>query len=228
MSTTGRIAPKSTAAVDAAIADGKRVIHVSAHSFTPVLDGEDAHARTSGCCTIRAARMKRRCATRWVAKLNAALPELDVRRNYPYRGNADGLTTALRRRHRADRYVGIEVELNQRLLAEPRDVPEGVRRDLRHRSLVGGQIAQILFFEHEFRRIGHPVDVQLAVEMIELVLEHRREKTFQFEHVLLAAQILIRHAHELRPLDLAAQSRHRQTAFPIAGRFRIDDLDASD
>jgi hypothetical protein len=39
-----------------------------------------------------------------------------VRRNYPYRGNADGLTTALRRVHGADRYVGIEVELNQRLL----------------------------------------------------------------------------------------------------------------
>ena len=40
-----------------------------------------------------------------------------MRRNAPYRGNADGLTTALRRELPASRYEGIELELNQRLIA---------------------------------------------------------------------------------------------------------------
>ena len=37
---------------------------------------------------------------------DAALPDLEIRRNYPYRGDADGLTTALRRRYLARRLHG--------------------------------------------------------------------------------------------------------------------------
>jgi hypothetical protein len=37
-----------------------------------------------------------------------------VRRNYPYRGYADGLTTHLRRRYRGRAYIGIEIEVNQK------------------------------------------------------------------------------------------------------------------
>jgi hypothetical protein len=40
-----------------------------------------------------------------------------VRRNAPYRGDSDGLTSALRRERSAERYLGIELELNQRLIA---------------------------------------------------------------------------------------------------------------
>ena len=40
-----------------------------------------------------------------------------MRRNAPYRGDADGLTTALRRELPVSRYEGIELELNQRLIA---------------------------------------------------------------------------------------------------------------
>jgi hypothetical protein len=43
-------------------------------------------------------------------------PELRVRYNYPYRGNTDGLGTWLRNRHPASRYLGIEIEINQRLV----------------------------------------------------------------------------------------------------------------
>jgi predicted N-formylglutamate amidohydrolase len=41
-------------------------------------------------------------------------PELTVHRNAPYRGVADGHTTALRRVCPAQRYIGIELEVNQR------------------------------------------------------------------------------------------------------------------
>ena len=40
-----------------------------------------------------------------------------MRRNDPYRGASDGLTTRLRARFPAGRYRGIELEVNQRLLA---------------------------------------------------------------------------------------------------------------
>ena len=39
---------------------------------------------------------------------------LSVRRNFPYFGDTDAFTTSLRRRLPAARYLGIEIELNQR------------------------------------------------------------------------------------------------------------------
>jgi predicted N-formylglutamate amidohydrolase len=104
---------------DAAIDDGARIIHVSAHSFTPVLDGKTRRADIGLLYDPRRVREAALC-NRWVASLTAALPDLEIRRNYPYRGDADGLTTALRRRYLAADYRGIEVELNQRLVAQPR------------------------------------------------------------------------------------------------------------
>jgi hypothetical protein len=53
------------------------------------------------------------------ARLRAEWPTLRIRRNYPYRGWTDGLTTALRGRFPATRYAGIEIEVNQALLRNP-------------------------------------------------------------------------------------------------------------
>lgn len=39
---------------------------------------------------------------------------LNVRRNYPYPGNADGFTTYLRKQFSLSKYVGIEIEINQK------------------------------------------------------------------------------------------------------------------
>jgi hypothetical protein len=51
---------------------------------------------------------------RWGRLLAQRIAPLRVRRNYPYRGYDDGLTTALRRRFPADRYIGVEIEVNQK------------------------------------------------------------------------------------------------------------------
>lgn len=107
------------AAGDAAIDAGARIVHVSAHSFVPVLDGKTRRADIGLLYDPRRAREAALC-NRWIALLSEALPDHEIRRNYPYRGDADGLTTALRERYRVVDYVGIEVELNQRLLAQPR------------------------------------------------------------------------------------------------------------
>ena len=107
------------AAADALIGVGRRIVHVSSHSFVPELDGEVRSADIGLLYDPRRALEAALCDA-WAAALTAELPEVSVRRNYPYRGNADGLTTSLRRRYRADVYLGIEIELNQRLLVRPR------------------------------------------------------------------------------------------------------------
>jgi predicted N-formylglutamate amidohydrolase len=58
--------------------------------------------------------LERALAVAWARALARELPERVVRRNDPYRGSADGLTTAMRRELPAARYVGIEIEINQK------------------------------------------------------------------------------------------------------------------
>lgn len=99
--------------IAAEIARGRRVVHVSSHSFTPVLAGQVRRADL-GLLYDPSRRVERSLCEAWQRALMAADAGLRVRRNYPYAGTADGLTTALRRRFGPDRYAGIELEVNQR------------------------------------------------------------------------------------------------------------------
>lgn len=96
---------------------GCRVVHLSSHSFTPVLDGQ-VRTADAGLLYDPARAGEVELAARWKAALVERHPVLRVRRNYPYAGKNDGLTASLRRRYPADRYVGIELELNQALVVE--------------------------------------------------------------------------------------------------------------
>lgn len=99
--------------IAAAIARGDRVIHVSSHSFTPVLDGEVRNADI-GLLYDPGRTGEAGLCRRWQARIEALAPELRVRRNYPYTGKSDGFTAWLRRRFPADAYLGVELEVNQR------------------------------------------------------------------------------------------------------------------
>ncbi len=101
--------------VDTFIDQGRRVIHIGVHSFTPVLDGKVRNADI-GLLFDPARPHEQRFCARWLRALRKAAPELRVRRNYPYRGASDGLTTHLRTQFPPDRYLGIELEVNQALL----------------------------------------------------------------------------------------------------------------
>ena len=103
-------------AVRALVARGQRVVHVAVHSFTPVLGGEPRDADVGLLYDARRAGEKALCA-RWQRILLDLDPTLRVRRNYPYRGAADGLPTWLRRRFPVRSYAGVELELGQALLA---------------------------------------------------------------------------------------------------------------
>lgn len=106
-------------AVDRGVKRGRRVVHVAVHSFTPVLNGEIRTADI-GLLYDSARPGERDFCRRWEKVLAEESPALRVRRNYPYRGAADGLPNWFRRRLPDGFYVGIELELNQDLLAGSR------------------------------------------------------------------------------------------------------------
>ena len=95
-----------------AVARGRRVIHISSHSFTPELNGKVRRADV-GLLYHPGRRGEAGLCARWKASLAAVAPAYRVRRNYPYAGKGDGLTSHLRRRFPPGAYVGIELEVNQ-------------------------------------------------------------------------------------------------------------------
>jgi predicted N-formylglutamate amidohydrolase len=94
------------------VSRGRRVIHISSHSFTPKLDGKVRRADV-GLLYDPGRHEEAGLCARWKAVLAALAPELRVRRNYPYAGKGDGLTSHLRLRFPHGTYVGIELEVNQ-------------------------------------------------------------------------------------------------------------------
>jgi predicted N-formylglutamate amidohydrolase len=98
------------------VASGRRVIHIATHSFTPELDGKLRRADVGLLYHPGRGGEVELCA-RWKASLAAIAPRLRVRRNYPYAGKADGLTAHLRKRFARGAYVGIELEVNQAIVA---------------------------------------------------------------------------------------------------------------
>jgi predicted N-formylglutamate amidohydrolase len=118
------------ARVEAALRRGKRVVHLSCHSFTPRLAGVRRRADIGLLFDPRRRAEALLCAT-WQKHLQRE-GKLIVRRNYPYRGSDDGLTTYLRTRFRRRDYLGIELEVNQKF---PR--ADGARWRWLRRLLVG-------------------------------------------------------------------------------------------
>ena len=94
------------------VSRGRRVIHISSHSFTPELDGKVRRADV-GLLYDPGRHGEAELCARWKASLAAIAPEQRVRRNYPYAGKGDGLTSHLRLRFPRGAYVGIELEVNQ-------------------------------------------------------------------------------------------------------------------
>lgn len=106
---------------------GKPVLHLSVHSFAPTLD---RHRRNADIGLLYDPGRPREAhlAQRLRAALCTEDPGLRVRCNYPYRGTADGFTTWLRRRHTPSLYAGIELEMNQALVARPAEKWTALRR----------------------------------------------------------------------------------------------------
>lgn len=94
----------------------RKVLHLSIHSFTPVLDGDKRDADIGLLYDPSKELEKQFCARlgRWLKSTT----DFRVRYNYPYRGISDGFTTCLRTCFSPEDYLGIEIELNQRLAVD--------------------------------------------------------------------------------------------------------------
>ncbi len=112
------------------IAAGKRVVHIASHSFTPVLDGVVRQADVALLYDPKRPG-ERLFAAQWLAALKHQRPDLTLRRNYPYQGKGDGLTSLLRKRHPHPSYVGIELEVNQRFVIDGGRAWDALRRDIK-------------------------------------------------------------------------------------------------
>jgi predicted N-formylglutamate amidohydrolase len=100
-------------AVEKALSRGRRVLHLSVHSFAPRLAGVRRMTDIGLLFDPRRALEAQFCEL-WRHALHERAPRLRVRHNYPYRGTADALTTSLRERFAAKPYLGIEIEINQK------------------------------------------------------------------------------------------------------------------
>ena len=116
-------------AVARLIAAGKQVVHVASHSFTPELDGV---VRQADVAWLYDPQRPGECllASQWLAALTRRRPDMKLRRNYPYQGKGDGLTSLLRSRHSPSSYVGIELEVNQRFFIADGSAWDRLREDI--------------------------------------------------------------------------------------------------
>lgn len=102
------------AAVASRVAAGFRLVHLEIHSFTPILGAARRDFEVGWLYDSRRPE-ERLLVDELRAALKAARVDLRQRRNAPYLGSADGLTTHLRKTYGADCYLGIELEINQSL-----------------------------------------------------------------------------------------------------------------
>lgn len=93
------------------------IIHISVHTFTPVLDGIERTFEIGLLYDPKRIQEKNVCHN-WKSLLNYFLPDFRIRMNQPYKGASDGFTTFLRKTFDEKLYLGIELEVNQKLYFE--------------------------------------------------------------------------------------------------------------
>lgn len=106
------------------IEQGNTVVHISVHTFTPVLDGEVRNVDIGLLFDPRRKPEKKFCAA-WKKEMKAQAGSYKIKYNKPYLGKSDGFTTFLRKELEGPNYLGIELEVNQKFfLDNKRSWPE--------------------------------------------------------------------------------------------------------
>lgn len=104
---------------------GSLVVHIGVHTFTPIWNGRE-RATDIGLLYDPARSGEVKLVRAWRREMVAAAPPAlrdvpasraptAIHLNRPYRGWTDGLTTSLRKELPEGRYVGVELEVSQRL-----------------------------------------------------------------------------------------------------------------
>lgn len=108
---------------------GKTVTHFSVHSFTPKLSGKSRDADI-GLLYDPARRYEKDLCDKLQKTILQKYSGIKVRKNYPYRGTADGFTTYLRKEFPGTKYLGVELELNQKHVAGDKESWKKIRKSL--------------------------------------------------------------------------------------------------
>ena len=106
--------PYRNAIEEALKKSGKPVLHISMHSFTPVLDDQIRELEV-GLLFDPQREIEADFSRKFQHELQVKLPGFRIELNKPYRGTDDGLTTHLRTKFSPHTYLGIEIEVNQKL-----------------------------------------------------------------------------------------------------------------
>ncbi len=111
------------------LSNGETVLHLSIHSFTPILNAEQRNCDLGLLYDPKREAEKELCLK---FKKNILLENdgLSIRMNYPYLGKADGFTTYLRKKFK-NNYRGIELEVNQKWVDE-NILNKELKKNLRH------------------------------------------------------------------------------------------------
>lgn len=108
-------------AVKKEIGNKHKVIHISFHSFTPSLKGVKRNADI-GLLYDPKSKYEKEFCRQWRKEILHCENTLRVRFNYPYLGIADGFTSYLRANLGNNNYCGIELEINQKLLTNSKEI----------------------------------------------------------------------------------------------------------
>ena len=93
---------------------GIPVLHLSIHSFAPLLNGTKRKADL-GLLFDPDRKSEQDFSSHLKNEIESQDPNLKVKFNYPYLGIDDGFTTSLRTKFPDDKYAGIEIEVNQEM-----------------------------------------------------------------------------------------------------------------
>lgn len=116
--------------IDLLVLEKVQVFHLSVHTFAPTFNG-----KPRDCAIGLQFDPNRTVEKSFCLEFRHILEEMDpslkVRFNYPYKGVRDNFTQTLRKRYRQGRYVGIELEVNQKYCAEKRQW-EKIKKEIAH------------------------------------------------------------------------------------------------
>lgn len=93
----------------------KPVLHLSIHTFTPVLNEKERRVDL-GLLFDPDRKSETDFCGRLMDGLEQILPDMRIEFNEPYKGTDDGFTTYLRTKFVDEDYLGIEIEINQKFL----------------------------------------------------------------------------------------------------------------
>lgn len=104
-----------------ALKERQRIIHLSLHSFTPNLNGQE---RTTdiGFLYHPGHPQEAAFARAWRKNLRPSLEGFELHMNRPYQGKSDGHTQSLRQLFDEQSYIGLELEVNQKHLEDKRAI----------------------------------------------------------------------------------------------------------